>query len=195
MEIKRNGSQPARKGATDSFTGNVSVDPLFQTQEPARISAASVTFESKARTAWHTHPLRQSLMDIRRMMNLVRIPGAWLTLTLFLCGSVFAEESGRVVRLAKLQIDPAHLESYKAALKEEIETSLRVEPGVLTLNAVSEKDNPAHITILEIYADQDAYEAHLESPHFKKYKVTTQNMVKSLELVETVPICLGTKAK
>jgi quinol monooxygenase YgiN len=129
------------------------------------------------------------------MMNLVRIPGAWLTLTLFLCGSALGEESGRVVRLAKLQIDPAHLESYKAALKKEIETSLRVEPGVLALNAVSEKNNPAHITILEIYADEAAYEAHLESPHFKTYKVTTQNMVKSLELVETVPICLGTKAK
>jgi quinol monooxygenase YgiN len=134
-------------------------------------------------------------MDIRKMMNLVRIPGAWFTLTLFLCGSALGEESGRVVRLAKLQIDPAHLESYKAALRKEIETSLRVEPGVLALNAVSEKNNPAHITILEIYADEAAYEAHLESPHFKTYKVTTQNMVKSLELVETVPICLGTKAK
>ena len=75
-------------------------------------------------------------------MNRVRIPGAWLMLTLFLCGSAFAEEKDRVVRLAKLQIDPAHLESYKAALKEEIETSIRVEPGVLALNAVSEKDNP-----------------------------------------------------
>ena len=52
-------------------------------------------------------------------------------LTLFLCGSAFAEEKDRAVRLAKLQIDPAHLESYKAALKEEI--SIRVEPGVLAL--------------------------------------------------------------
>ena len=128
-------------------------------------------------------------------MNRFRIPGAWLMLTLFLCGSALAEESGRVVRLAKLQIDPTHLESYKAALKEEIETSLRVEPGVLALNAVSEKDNPAHITILEIYANKDAYEAHLESAHFKKYKTDTKEMVMSLELIETVPILLGTKAK
>ena len=64
-------------------------------------------------------------------MNRVRIPGAWLMLTLFLCGSAFAEEKDRAVRLAKLQIDPAHLESYKAALKEEI--SIRVEPGLLAL--------------------------------------------------------------
>ena len=97
--------------------------------------------------------------------------------------------------MAKLQIYPTHLESYKAALKEEIETSLRVEAGVLALSAVSEKDNPTHITILEVYADADAYQAHLESPHFKKYKATTKEMVKSLELIETVPILLGSKAK
>jgi quinol monooxygenase YgiN len=134
-------------------------------------------------------------MEINKMMNRFRIPGAWLMLTLFLCGSAFAEEKDRVVRLAKLQMDPAHLESYKAALKEEIETSIRVEPGVLGLNAVSEKDNPTRITILEVYASTDAYKAHLETPHFKKYKVATQQMVKSLELVEVDPILLGGKVK
>jgi quinol monooxygenase YgiN len=102
---------------------------------------------------------------------------------------------GRVVRVAKLKIDAAQLENYKAALKEEIKTSVRVEPGVLALYAVSEKDNPTHITVFEIYADTNAYTAHLETPHFKKYKTTTQEMVKSLELVETVPIFLGAKTK
>lgn len=100
-----------------------------------------------------------------------------------------------VVRLAKLQIDAVQLESYKAALKEEIETSMRVEPGVLNLYAVSEKDNPSHITIFEIYANADAYKAHLETLHFKKYKTTTKEMVKSLELVEVAPIVLWAKAK
>ena len=116
-------------------------------------------------------------------------------LTLFLCGSASAQEQGPVVRLAKLQIDSTQLESYKAALKEEIETSLCVEPGALTLYAVSEKDNPARVMILETYADADAYKAHLETPHFKKYKSSTKQMVKSLELVETVPILLGAKPK
>ena len=100
-----------------------------------------------------------------------------------------------LVRLAELEIDPAQLENYKAALKEEIETSIRVEPGVLTLYAVAEKDNPAHIRMFEMYANEDAYKAHLETPHFKKYKVGTQAMVKSLKLVETTPILLGAKAK
>ncbi len=114
----------------------------------------------------------------------------------FLCGLALAEEmQGRYVRLAEVEIDPAQLQSYKAAAREEIETSVRVEPGVLALYAVSEKDNPAHIMVFEMYTDADAYKAHLETPHFKKYKVTTQEMVKSLKLVETVPIMLSAKAK
>ena len=113
-----------------------------------------------------------------------------------LCGLALAEEiQGRYVRLAEVEIDPAQLESYKAAVKEEIETSVRVEPGVLALYAVSEKDNPAHIIVFEMYTEADAYKAHLETPHFKKYKATTQKMVKSLKLVETVPVMLSAKAK
>jgi quinol monooxygenase YgiN len=100
-----------------------------------------------------------------------------------------------LVRIAELEIDPAQLERYKAALKEEIETSIRVEPGVLTLYAVAEKENPARIRIFEMYAGVEAYKAHLETPHFKKYKVGTQAMVKSLKLVETTPILLGAKTK
>ncbi len=81
-----------------------------------------------------------------------------------------------MVRLAKLVIDSTQLESYKALLKEEIESSVRLEPGVLTLYAVSEKNNPSHITILEIYADSAAYQAHLQTPHFIKYKNSYKNV-------------------
>ena len=105
-----------------------------------------------------------------------------------------APEQGRVVRLAELTIDPAQVEAYKAALKEEIETSVRVEPGVLTLYAVSIKGHPDQIRIFETYRDQAAYEAHLQTPHFKRYKSLTQGMVKSLTLVETEPIVLGSKS-
>jgi quinol monooxygenase YgiN len=115
--------------------------------------------------------------------------------TLILHESASAQDKNLVVRVTRLQIDPAQLESYKAALKEEIEASIRIEPGVLNLYAVAEKDNPAHITIFEIYANTDAYKAHLETPHFKKYKSITKEMVKSFELTETVPIVLGAKAK
>lgn len=99
----------------------------------------------------------------------------------------------RVVRLAELEIDPAQLDAYKAALREEIETSIRVEPGVLTLYAVSVKGEPNQIRLFETYASPSAYQAHLRSEHFKKYKSVTSNMVKSLRLIETEPIVLGTK--
>ena len=62
MEIKRIGSQPSSKGPTDWFTGTVRIDPLFQANAPAGASGASVTFEPGARTAWHTHPLGQTLI-------------------------------------------------------------------------------------------------------------------------------------
>ncbi len=62
MEIKRSGSQPSIKGSSEYFTGNVRIDPLFQANDPARAVGASVTFEPGARTAWHTHPLGQTLI-------------------------------------------------------------------------------------------------------------------------------------
>jgi len=62
MEIKRSGSQPSSKGTAEWFTGNVRIDPLHQADAPARVSVASVTFEPGARTAWHSHPLGQTLV-------------------------------------------------------------------------------------------------------------------------------------
>jgi quinol monooxygenase YgiN len=106
-----------------------------------------------------------------------------------------AQEKNQMVRMAKLVIDPARLENYKIILKEEIETSYRIEPGVLTLYAVSEKENPNHITILEIYASTDAYKSHVQTPHFLKYKNATKDMVKSLELIDANPLVPGMKIK
>lgn len=62
MEITRNGSKPSTQGPVDWFTGTVRIDPLFQAEGPARATGASVTFEPGARTAWHTHPLGQTLI-------------------------------------------------------------------------------------------------------------------------------------
>ena len=115
-------------------------------------------------------------------------------ITLGFSENTFAQDTNLVVRIAKLKIDSAQLESYKAALKEEIEASIHIEKGVLTLNAVADKNNPTHITVFEIYANQEAYKAHIETPHFKKYKTATKEMVKSLELMDTVPIALKSKA-
>jgi len=116
-------------------------------------------------------------------------------LTFAFSGNNFAQDKNLVVRIARLQIDSAQLEKYRSALKLHAETAVRVEPGVLTLYAVYEKGHPTHVTVFEIYANADAYSAHLKSAHFLQYKTTTKDMVKSLELMETVPIALETKAK
>lgn len=98
-----------------------------------------------------------------------------------------------LVRLAELEIDPTQLKEYKAALTEEIDASIRLEPGVLTLYAVAVKGHPAQIRLFECYRDEASYQAHLRSPHFRKYKAHTRDMVKSLSLIETEPVLLRSK--
>ncbi len=95
--------------------------------------------------------------------------------------------------MAKLIIDSAQLESYKVFLREGIESAIRVEPGVLLMNAFNERNNPTHVIVLEVYASDSAYKAHLQTPHFKKYKSGTKDMVKSLELIDVSPIALESK--
>jgi quinol monooxygenase YgiN len=97
---------------------------------------------------------------------------------------LMAQQKKQMVRLAKITVDPLQLTQYNAALKEQMLAAIREEPGVLTYYAVAEKNNPAKITILEIYADTTAYETHIQTAHFKRYKDTVKNMVQSLELVD-----------
>jgi quinol monooxygenase YgiN len=120
---------------------------------------------------------------------------ALVIFALLVFNHLVAQENKQMVRLAKLVIDSTQLESYNTFLKEEIETSVKVEPGVLTLYAVAEKNDPTRITILEIYADEHAYRKHIQTPHFLKYKNGTKNMVQSLELVETIPLVPEMKIK
>jgi len=97
------------------------------------------------------------------------------------------------VRVAEIEVDPAQIEPYKAAAKEQIEAAVRLEPGVLALYSVADKENPSHVWVFEMYADVDAYKSHLETAHFQKYKTIQQAMVKSLKLRDTIPITLGAK--
>ena len=112
-----------------------------------------------------------------------------LFISMLLFGTeVMAQEKNQMVRLAKIKVDPVQLESYNNALKEQMTEAIRIEPGVLTYYAVADKSDPSNITILEIYADTAAYNLHVLTPHFKKYKETVKNMVKSLELVDVTLI-------
>ena len=93
-----------------------------------------------------------------------------------------------IVRLSKIEVYPQYLDEYMQYAVEVGEISLRTEPGVLTMYAVSDKENPCLVTILETYVSQAAYQSHVASPHFQKYKQGTLHMVKSLQLCDQTPL-------
>ena len=128
-------------------------------------------------------------MDARRSTSI-----GGMVLALWLSGVAVAQEPRMpYVRIAELEIDPAQLDAYKASVKEEMEESVRVEPGVLAIYAVAEKESPTRLRFFEMYADEAAYNSHRESVHFMKYVATTRDMIKSKKLIETVPIQLSDK--
>ncbi len=106
-----------------------------------------------------------------------------------------AQKKEMIIRIAEIEIHPNNIEEYKAILKEGAETSMISEPGVISIFPMYQKTNPAQIRILEIYASREAYELHLETPHFQKYKTTTLDMVKSLQLTDMEAIDAATMTK
>ena len=106
-----------------------------------------------------------------------------------------AQDKTNYMRIANITVDSVSLNKYKAALKEQMKAALQLEPGVLAYSAVYHKNSPTQITILETYASVAAYEKHIQTEHFKKYKAIVVDMVKSLELIDVIPISLETKQK
>ena len=98
------------------------------------------------------------------------------------------DKGEHLVRLAKITVVPERLSEYNAYLKEGAEAAMSLEPGVIKIYAVAEKDTPHKITILEIYADRAAYESHMKTTHFMKYKQGTLDMVEDLQLIDVKPL-------
>ena len=117
-------------------------------------------------------------------MNKIITPLLVLTMMLTSYGAVSARQKDMLVRISEIEIVPGYLEEYKAILKEESAASVKLEPGVIAIFPMFEKENPTQIRILEIYASREAYESHLQTSHFQRYKTTTLRMVKSLKLVD-----------
>lgn len=130
-----------------------------------------------------------------RQTKLLLVAISLFVVTLSFGKNAMAQEKIKVVRLAKIKVDPLQLDKYNIALQEQMTTAVRVETGVLTYFAVADKTDPSHITILQIYADTAAYKSHVETTHFKKYKQAVKNLVKSLELVDVNLIAFAEKAE
>ena len=105
------------------------------------------------------------------------------------------EYGERIVRLAQIEVYPEWLEEYLGYAKEVGTVSMASEPGVIGLFSMQDKANPCKVYILEVYADREAYQAHLQTAHFKKYKEGTADMVKSLQLIDTNPMVAATLNK
>lgn len=110
------------------------------------------------------------------------------------CGVANRQNKGQgennmfVVRIAEIEVHPEWLEAYLAAAETVGAESVAKEPGVICIFPMQKKESPTSIRIVEIYRSEEAYKAHLATPHFRKYKEGTPHMIKSLELVPMQPL-------
>ena len=111
-----------------------------------------------------------------------------LFFVLFSCGkkdkNTTSDTDKLIIRIAEIEIDLDFQQEYIELLQEEAEASVRLEDGVIAIYPMFQKEHPEIIQILEIYKNETAYQSHLETSHFKKYKTNSAEMVKSLKLID-----------
>ena len=118
-------------------------------------------------------------------MNRIILSSLFLGICTLISFNSNAQLKNKMYRIAKIKVDGNQLEQYKVALKEQMNKAIKLEPGVLSYTVVADKKDLSLITIMEVYANLDAYQSHILTPHFKKYKDTVKDMVLSLELIDT----------
>ena len=108
---------------------------------------------------------------------------------------VSAQNKDMIIRLSEIDIVPDYLEENNKILEVEADASVRLKPGVVSIFPMCQKETPNQVRILEIYANKEANESHLKTPHFQKYKTTTFKMVKSLKLAAMAALDADTTTK
>ena len=117
-------------------------------------------------------------------MNKIILTTLFLSICNLFSLNTNAQAQNNMYRIAKIKVDVNQIEQYKSALKEQMNAAIKLEPGVLSYTVVADKKDASLITIMEVYANLEAYQSHILTPHFKKYKDTVKNMVLSLELID-----------
>lgn len=127
----------------------------------------------------------------------IRILSAAIFLVFFfsLASQAVSQHISAYHRVARITVDKSRLNEYLDALHSQMNAALKNEKGVLEYIAVQEKDNPEKIIIFETYASPEAYQLHIQTEHFKKYKATVADMVLELELTDVVPVARCSKEK
>jgi quinol monooxygenase YgiN len=128
------------------------------------------------------------------MMKRILLTTVFLSIFNFLSLTATAQVNTKMYRIAKIKVDANQLERYQVALKEQMNAAIQLEPGVLSYTVVADKKDASSITIFEVYANLEAYQSHIVTPHFKKYKETVKDMVLSLELIDTELVARVQKA-
>lgn len=118
-------------------------------------------------------------------MKRILLTTLFLSIFNFLSLTATAQVDTKMYRIAKIKVDSNQLECYKVALNMQMNTAIELEPGVLSYTVVADKKDSSSITIFEVYGSLEAYQSHIATPHFKKYKETVKDMVLSLELIDT----------
>ncbi len=127
-------------------------------------------------------------------MKRILLTTVFLSIFNFLSLTATAQVNTKMYRIAKIKVDANQLERYQVALKEQMNAAIQLEPGVLSYTVVADKKDASSITIFEVYANLEAYQSHIATPHFKKYKETVKDMVLSLELIDTELVARVQKA-
>ncbi|HCF04469.1 putative quinol monooxygenase [Flavobacterium sp.] len=128
------------------------------------------------------------------MMKRILLTTVFLSIFNFLSLTATAQVNTKMHRIAKIKVDANQLERYQVALQEQMNAAIQLEPGVLSYTVVADKKDASSITIFEVYASLEAYQSHIATPHFKKYKETVKDMVLSLELIDTELVARVQKA-
>ena len=127
-------------------------------------------------------------------MKRILLTTVFLSIFNFLSLTDTAQVNTKMYRIAKIKVDANQLERYQVALQEQMNAAIQLEPGVLSYTVVADKKDANSITIFEVYASLEAYQSHIATPHFKKYKETVKDMVLSLELIDTELVARVQKA-
>ena len=127
-------------------------------------------------------------------MKRILLTTVFLSIFNFLSLTATAQVNTKMYRIAKIKVDANQLERYQVALNEQMNAAIQLEPGVLSYTVVADKKDANSITIFEVYASLEAYQSHIATPHFKKYKETVKDMVLSLDLIDTELVARVQKA-
>jgi quinol monooxygenase YgiN len=191
LEVARDDVQALQAAGRENSAATITLEPgvlafhsAVEKSNPGRMRVLEVYASAEAyRTHLQSPHFRQFVRDVQPILK-NRVVFEAVPVKLGAKPVLPAATLAPHVRVAELEIEPIHLEAYKAAVSEEIDDSIRLEPGVLAIYSVALKDQPTHLRFFEVYADENAYRQHIESPHFKKYVETTKSMISARQLFE-----------